>query len=138
MQLSRNHIRSWDDLANAFLAQYKHMVDEAPDRMTFLNIEKKATESFREYAQRWRDFASQVQPSLTERETIKIFVNSFKRIYHDKMLGNAIKNFADMVVSRELIESSIKNGLVEDNSSSKKTGSGKKKEGEAQAVRGEF
>ena len=54
------------------------------------------------------------------------------------MLGNATKNFADMVVFGELIESSIKNGLVEDNSSSKKTGSGKKKEGEAQAVHGEF
>ena len=115
MQLSRSHIRSWDDLANAFLAQYKHMVDEAPDRMALLNIEKKATESFREYAQRWRDFASQVQPRLTERETIKIFVNSLKGIYHDKMLENATKNFADMVVSGELIESSIKNGLVEDN-----------------------
>ena len=114
------------------------MVDEAPDRMTLLNMEKKATESFREYAQRWRDLASQVQPPLTERETTKIFVNSFKGIYHDKMLGNATKNFADMVVSGELIESSIKNGLVEDNSSSKKIGSGKKKEGEAQAVHGEF
>ena len=90
------------------------MVDEAPDRMTLLNMEKKATKSFREYAQRWRDLASQVQPLLTERETTKIFVNSLKGIYHDKMLGNATKNFADMVVSRELIESSIKNGLVED------------------------
>ena len=78
MQLSRSHIRSWDDFANAFLAQYKHMVDEAPDRMTLLNIEKKATESFREYAQRWRDFASQVQPLLTERETAKIFVTPLK------------------------------------------------------------
>ena len=84
------------------------MVDEAPDRMTFLNMEKKGTESFREYAQRWRDLASQVQPPLTERETTKIYVNSLKRIYHDKMLGNATKNFADMVVSGELIESSIK------------------------------
>ena len=54
------------------------------------------------------------------------------------MLGNATKNFADMVVSGELIKSSIKNRLVEDNLSSKKTGSGKKKEGEAQAVYGEF
>ena len=103
------------------------MVDEAPDRMALLNIEKKATESFREYAQRWRDFASQVQPPLTEKETAKIFVNSLKGIYHDRMLGNATKNFADMVVSGELIESSIKNGLVEDNSGSKKTGSAKKK-----------
>ena len=68
IQLSRSHIRSWDDLANAFLAQYKHMVDEAPNRMALLNIEKKATESFREFAQRWRDFASQVQPPLTEKK----------------------------------------------------------------------
>ena len=125
-------------MANAFLAQYKHMVDKAPDRMILLNMEKKATESFREYAQRWRDLASQVQPPLTERETTKIFVNSLKGIYHDRMLGNVTKNFADMVVSRELIKSSIKNGLVEDNLGSKKTGSAKKKEGEAQAVHGEF
>ena len=108
MQLSRDHIHSWNDLANAFLAQYKHVVDEAPDRMTLLNLEKKATESFKEYAQRWRDLASQVQPPLTERETTKIFVNSLKGIYHDKMMGNATKNFADMVISGELIENSIK------------------------------
>ena len=106
--------------------------------MTLLNMEKKATESFREYAQRWRDLASQVQPSLIERETTKIFVNSLKGIYHDRMLGNATKIFADMVVSGELIESSIKNRLVKDNSGSKKTGSIKKKEGEAQAVHVEF
>ena len=75
---------------------------------------------------------------VDRKRTAKIFVNSLKGIYHDKMLGNATKNFADMVVSGELIESSIKSGLVEDNSSSKKTGSGKKKEREAQAVYGEF
>ena len=79
-----------------------------------------------------------MQPPLTEKETIKIFVNSLKGIYHDRMLENATKNFADMVVFGELIESSIKSRLVEDNSSSKKTGSGKKKEGEAQAVYGGF
>ena len=49
-----------------------------------------------------------------------------------------LKNFADMVVSGELIESSIKNGLVEDNSGSKKMESTKKKEGEAQVVHVEF
>ena len=54
------------------------------------------------------------------------------------MLGNVTKIFANMVVFRELIESSIKNRLVEDNSSSKKMGSVKKKEGEAQAVHVEF
>ena len=53
--------------------------------------------------------------------------NPVKGIYHDKMLGNATKNFADMVVSGELIESSIKNGLVEENSGSKKVRSVNKK-----------
>ena len=80
------------------------MVDEALDRMTLLNLKKKAIESFKEYAQRWGDVTSQVQPPLIERETTKIFINSFKGIYHDKMLGNATKNFADMVVSGSLLK----------------------------------
>ena len=33
-QLSRENIRSWTDLAKAFLVQYKHMIDTAPDRMS--------------------------------------------------------------------------------------------------------
>ena len=45
-----NHILSWNDLANGFLTLYKHVVDEASDRMTVLNMEKKAIESFRVYA----------------------------------------------------------------------------------------
>ena len=51
IQFSRDNIHSWNDLATVFLAQYKHVVDEVPDRMTLLNLEKKSTESFKEYAQ---------------------------------------------------------------------------------------
>ena len=40
-QLSRENIRSWTDLAKAFLVQYKHMTDTAPDRMSLQNMEKK-------------------------------------------------------------------------------------------------
>ena len=32
--LSRDQIKSWTDLAKAFLVQYKHMTDTAPDRMS--------------------------------------------------------------------------------------------------------
>ena len=31
--LSRDQIRVWSDMAKAFLVQYKHMTDTAPDRM---------------------------------------------------------------------------------------------------------
>ena len=33
-QLSRENIRSWTDLAKAFLVQYKYMTELAPDRLS--------------------------------------------------------------------------------------------------------
>ncbi|WRX24190.1 Retrotransposon gag domain - like 10 [Theobroma cacao] len=58
VQLDRNRIHTWKDLARAFVAQYKHVTDMAPDRLSLQNMEKKPTESFKEYAQRWRNVAS--------------------------------------------------------------------------------
>ena len=45
-------------MAKAFLVQYKHMTDTAPYRMALQNMEKKASETFREYAHKWRDLAT--------------------------------------------------------------------------------
>ena len=64
---SRDQIKAWTDMAKAFLMQYKHMTDTAPNRMSLQNMEKKASESFREYAHKWRDLAAQVQPPMTAR-----------------------------------------------------------------------
>ena len=35
LKLKRDQVHTWRDLAQAFLKQYKHMVDTAPDRLTF-------------------------------------------------------------------------------------------------------
>ena len=48
--LSWDQIKSWTDLAKAFLVQYKHMTGTTPDRMSLQNMEKKTNETFREYA----------------------------------------------------------------------------------------
>ena len=50
VELDRNHIRSWKDLARAFIAQYRHVTNTASDRLTLQNMEKKETETFKEYA----------------------------------------------------------------------------------------
>ena len=76
--LSRDQIRVWSDMAKAFLVQYKHMTDTAPDRMLLQNMEKKANESFREYAYKWRDLAAQVQPPMTDKEVNKMFLTTLK------------------------------------------------------------
>lgn len=44
IQLDRSHIRKWKDLALAFLKQYKHNIDMAPDRMDLQNMGKKGAE----------------------------------------------------------------------------------------------
>ncbi|XP_021299543.1 uncharacterized protein LOC110428148 [Herrania umbratica] len=61
VQLNGNHISSWKDLVRAFIVQYKHITDLASDRLFLQNMEKRDTESFKEYAQRWRDVVAQVQ-----------------------------------------------------------------------------
>ncbi|XP_039044840.1 uncharacterized protein LOC120184437 [Hibiscus syriacus] len=85
-------------------------------------MEKRNNETFRQYAQMWRDVAAQVQPPLLEKEATVIFVNTLKALYLGHLLGNATKNFTDLVISGELIENAIKSGKIEavDGSSLKK------------------
>uniref|UniRef100_A0A2N9I202 RNase H type-1 domain-containing protein n=1 Tax=Fagus sylvatica TaxID=28930 RepID=A0A2N9I202_FAGSY len=66
-------ISHWKELADTFLAQYGFNSQIAPDRFDLQRMEKKSNETFREYAQRWREKAARARPPLDEREMIKIF-----------------------------------------------------------------
>ena len=48
LKLDRTRIRSWKDLARAFLTQHKHATEFTPDRLSLQTMEKKYSESFRE------------------------------------------------------------------------------------------
>ena len=50
-RLNQPRVRSWKDLTDAFLLQYKYNIDMAPNRMQLQNMEKKVLETFKEYAQ---------------------------------------------------------------------------------------
>ena len=125
--MSRENVRSWTDLAKAFLVQYKHMTDTAPDRMSLQNMEKKASESFREYAHKWRDMVAQVQPPMTDKELNKTFLNTLKAPYYDRMVGNSNINFSDVVSTGEMIESGIKLGKIESVEAKKPTSEKKRR-----------
>ncbi|XP_052882778.1 uncharacterized protein LOC128291615 [Gossypium arboreum] len=47
-QLSRAKIHSWKDLAQAFIKQYGHVTDMAPEKITLQNMEKRRSENFRQ------------------------------------------------------------------------------------------
>ncbi|XP_017617870.2 uncharacterized protein LOC108462434 [Gossypium arboreum] len=112
-QLSRAKINSWKDLAQAFMKQYNHVTDMNPDRITLQNMEKKSNESFRQYAQRWREVAIQVQLPLLEKETTMLFINTLKAPFITHMLGNAIKSFSDIVMTGEMIENTVRSCKIE-------------------------
>uniref|UniRef100_A0A2N9GBH6 RNase H type-1 domain-containing protein n=1 Tax=Fagus sylvatica TaxID=28930 RepID=A0A2N9GBH6_FAGSY len=92
---SLKKISHWKELADTFLAQYGFNSQIAPDRFDLQRMEKKSNETFREYAQRWREKAARARPPLDEREMIKIFVDTLKNPYFDRMIG-----FANAVLCR--------------------------------------
>nr|XP_012466290.1 unnamed protein product [Gossypium raimondii] len=96
------------------------------DRITLQNMEKKPSESFRKYAQRWREVAIQVQPPLLERETMILFINTLKAPFITHMLGSASKSFSDIIINGEMIENALRNGKIEAGESNKRSASRRK------------
>ncbi|KAA3480214.1 trans-resveratrol di-O-methyltransferase-like [Gossypium australe] len=104
-----------------------------PDRLTLQNMKKKQNESFRQYAQRWREVVTQVQPPLLEKETTMLFINTLKAPFINHILGSATKSFSDIVMSGEMIESTVKSGKIDAGESSKRLAP-RKKESEVNNV----
>ena len=71
---------------------------------------KRESESFKEYAQRWRDLAAQVAPPMVEREMVTMMVDTLPVFYDEKLVGYMPSSFADLVFTGERIEVGLKRG----------------------------
>src|SRR3954464_5831385 len=106
----------------------------APDRDQLRSMAQKDHEAFKEYAQRWRETAAQINPPLKEKEMTKIFLNTLGPFYYERMIASAPSDFTEMVNMGMRLEEGVRTGRLtkEGGSSSgtKKFGSGfqKKKE----------
>jgi hypothetical protein len=69
-------------------------------------------ESFKAYAQRWRDFADQVRPPLEEKELTEIFLKTLDHFYYEKMVGSAANNFAKMMITGIRLEEGVREGRL--------------------------
>ena len=78
-----------------FIRKYQYNSDMALDRMQLQNMCKKDNESFKEYAQRWRDLAAQVVPLMMEKEMITMIMDTLLVFYYEKMVGCMPSNFAN-------------------------------------------
>jgi len=56
--LQPSQVHSWKDLMVAFIRQYQYNSDMALNRMQLQSMCKREHESFKEYAQRWKDLVA--------------------------------------------------------------------------------
>lgn len=60
MHLERTYIRNWRDLVEAFVKHYQYNIDMAPNRTELQCLTQGPNESFKEYAQKWRELEAKV------------------------------------------------------------------------------
>ncbi|RDX58355.1 hypothetical protein CR513_62336, partial [Mucuna pruriens] len=103
-----------------FLKQYKYNVDMTSNRTQLQNMAKKENETFKGYAQRWREIATQVQPSLSKKELVTNFINTLQSPFYDRMIENLSSNFSYLVIIREKVEIGVRSGRSAQGGSSNK------------------
>ncbi|KAI5409341.1 hypothetical protein KIW84_054950 [Lathyrus oleraceus] len=100
-------------------------------------MSQKDKETFKEYAQRWRELAAQITPPLEEKEMTKIFLKTLSSFYYERMIASAPSDFTEMVNMGMRLEEGVREGRLskDEGSPSKRYGAfAKKKDGEAHAV----
>jgi len=112
IQLDRSKLRSWKDLADTFLKPYKFNCDVALTRRDLQNLVQRDRESFKEYAQRWREKAAEIYPPVIDNELCSLFIETLKAPYFYLMIGNTSNNFANIIQTGERIEANLRLGEV--------------------------
>ncbi|KAH7842319.1 hypothetical protein Vadar_003963 [Vaccinium darrowii] len=109
-----HRIQTWAELSQEFVKQYRHNADIGIDRMHLLRMEQEPEETFRAYALRWKNSASQVEPPLLDYEYGHLFVQTLDGVYYEKLCTSIGRSFSEIIQQGEMIEEGIKTGKIID------------------------
>ena len=73
-------------LAKYFTDRFTYNVEIVPDRYSLEKMKQKPTESYREFAYRWRKEAARVRPPMTEKEIVEVFMRVQELEYYDSIM----------------------------------------------------
>ncbi|XP_070001936.1 uncharacterized protein [Nicotiana sylvestris] len=99
-------------MASDFMDRFRFNTENTPDVFYIQNLRKKPTETFREYATRWRSEASKVRPALEEEQMNRFFVRAQDPQYYERLMLIEGQKFSDIIKLGERIEEGIKSGMV--------------------------
>ncbi|XP_070054362.1 uncharacterized protein [Nicotiana tomentosiformis] len=77
---------NWVSMVSKFMDRFRFNTENAPDIFYIQKLKKKSTETFREYATRWRSEASKVRPVLEEEQMNKFFVRVQDPHYYERLM----------------------------------------------------
>ncbi|XP_070040829.1 uncharacterized protein [Nicotiana tomentosiformis] len=103
---------NWVSMALDFMDQFRFNTENAPDVFYIQNLKKKLTETFCEYATRWRSEAGKVRPALEEEQMNKFFVRAQDPQYYERLMVIENYKFSDIIKLGERIEEGMKIGMV--------------------------
>ena len=84
---------------------------------------------FKNYAQKWRDLDGRVQPSLSDRELVDLFLGVLSGPFFNHLIGSSSAGFTEMILTGERVEAGMRSGKIRNDTSSstmKKPVTGKK------------
>jgi len=107
MGLDKADIKTFNELSEAFVQQHNYYLYLVPDRDELQAMIQNDKESFKAYAQRWRNFDAQIRQPLEEKELTKIFLKTLDQFYYENMVASAPRNFAEMVTMGMRLEEGV-------------------------------
>ncbi|XP_070001870.1 uncharacterized protein [Nicotiana sylvestris] len=112
---TRQDVSKWhtcDDMAQDFVRHFQYNIDIIPDCSSLCKMEKKPSESFREYGLRWREQAARISLPIDEEEMVKLFLQAQGPTYFSHLILTLGKPFNDVVKMWEMVEEGIMPGKI--------------------------
>ena len=71
-----------------------------------------ASEGFKDYTQKWRDLAGRVQPPLSDRELVDMFLRMLSGPFFNHLIGSSSAGFTELIFTGEKVEAGIRRGKI--------------------------
>ncbi|XP_075084903.1 uncharacterized protein LOC142168140 [Nicotiana tabacum] len=103
---------NWLTMASVFMDGFRFNTENVLDIFYIQNLKKKPTETFREYATRWRSEAAKVRLQLEEDQMNKFFIRAQDPQYYERLIVIENYKFSDIIKLGERIKEGIKSGMM--------------------------
>jgi len=81
--------RKWpnmNELAKDLINQFAYNIKIVPARYSLEKMKKKSTETYRDFAYRWRKEAARLRPPMSEKEIVEVFMGVQEPEYYDRIM----------------------------------------------------